>query len=614
MAKKPQPVKKDEMRLSFFEEKDIDEANNFINDIFDIISENIEIRKKLIDVEVHGQYNTMNYGQLLVGLIVSKVYFVFDRQLTVNDIPVFSKNDNVPIMVKKFFDKLIRTYDGNDFINLKSEIAKSLELMSTLMYEFNVSKGNTLNLYDLFKIMHEDKEVRDIINFNINENHQFAVMEESVVEQCNKLIKKFYEHGENCYIDIIRSISVRQFQQVFVNISLKPDLYGKIYPTPINTSFVRGMRNSKDFFINAMGARKSLITNNTFVRSAGYLSRKLSLLVLNQKLSDIEDCHSPYPVYMDIDSKSILERFNGRNHIVGKGTYELIDKEDLSLVGTRLKIRSPITCTLPGSDICRVCYGNLSKINNLHIGLSGVLILTEQIIQSLLSSKHLLQVNAAKIDLPKELSHFFKIDKDSLLAKEDLTITFETPLENEDTGQFYIDTFTVFTKGGEEKVISLDALELLVEPIEPQLNLNNNDETVVVLEDMEVFRLNIENTELSTPLKNLLKKLESEEKLNEVGSITFLLLDLLKLLDKANISSAAVNIELILREMLRDSDNIQERPLKFGSNDNYKFLRLQNALLHNKSAAITLAFERIKYVIENNIFRKNAESILDTLY
>jgi hypothetical protein len=110
--------------------------------------------------------------------------------------------------------------------------------------------------------MRNDKEIYKLVNFNTDEKLQYAEMEDQIKLKTNELIQRIYDYPEsNCYKDIISSVSIRQFQQVFVNIGLKPDLYGKIYPKPINTSFFRGMRNEEDFYINALGARKSLIIN-----------------------------------------------------------------------------------------------------------------------------------------------------------------------------------------------------------------------------------------------------------------------------------------------------------------------------------------------------------------
>jgi hypothetical protein len=607
-------TKVSEVDFTCIREKDYETINSLTEEIFNIILDDVEVRKEKLLCSIDEEnFVELSFGQLLIALIAIKALILVERDLTTKDFLIIKEQEDAPKKLKAYFDKVIKEYDGEHNYEVKEMIADCLEQLATYMYKFNEVKGNTINLFDMFKMAREDPELHAILNFKINEKLQFHDMEESVKQQCNLLVKKIMDHGNNCYADTLKSVSIRQFQQVFVNISLKPDLYGNIYPKPINTSFLRGMRDDTDYFINAMGARKALIINSSMVRNAGYLSRKLSLLVLNQTLSETYDCKTPYPIHFDVDDKKILGRLDNRYYEGEGGKIKLIRAEDEHLIGMRVKLRSPITCTLPGNEICKVCYGALHKINNLSIGLAGVLILTEQITQSLLSSKHLLQINASRVEISGDLTYFFELDKDILCARDDYTITFESPLENEDTGQFYIDQFTVH-HDGKEFPINLEGIELLVDPIINNLAMTNTDETVNVLADQEVFKINIENTELSTPLKKLLKKLESDEKLNEVQSISYLLLDLLTLLEKSNISSASVNIELILREMLRDINDIQRRPLNFYDSDNYRFVKLQSALLHNPSAAVTLAFERIKFVIENNLFQKDSDSIIDSLY
>lgn len=263
-----------------------------------------------------------------------------------------------------------------------------------------------------------------------------------------------------------------------------------------------------------------------------------------------------------------------------------------------------------GDYICKTCYGNLYKKNKLHASLVGGLHLTNQFIQSLLSTKHLLQVNASKVTIPKILSKYFEPYKDILISKEDLTIRIDSILEDEETNRNYIESFTVIVEDDEIE-ITLDDMELLVDPIQDLID--SGEELLVIPADSEVFRLNIENTELSTPLKKLLKLLENEDKLNEFDDISSIISELLLLLEKSNLKSNALSLELILRELLRDNNDIQRRPLNF-EKENYTLLRLTNALIHNPSLIISLAFEKIKYVIENNIFDKASESVLDVLF
>jgi hypothetical protein len=388
---------------------------------------------------------------------------------------------------------------------------------------------------------------------------------------------------------------------------------------------VRGLRDEVDYFLTCIGARKALITNATYVRSSGYLARMLCLLVMNLKLFSNEDksrtdCGSPHLISVNVDSQQTLNRLHGNYYTIGHSGELLVATRDSSeLIGKVIHKRSPITCLAPGNEICETCYGELHKTNPFHPALSGVLVLTEQIIQMLLSTKHLLQVNTEQIALPKSMLQLFYIDKESLIAREPMEIVIDNAVEDEDCSdedyRFCITSFHVIT-GKERKVTtySLDDRELFLGPVLDQIDLTalraQNDVTVKIGKEQEVCRINVENTELSTPLKRLIALIDNEKTLNEY-STSLLLAEMYGLLNKSTIAIGSTTVEIILRELMRDPDDLLSRPKDF---TNYRMLKLKNALVHSSSTAITLAFERLKYVLETNLFDKTGDSVIDGLY
>ena len=583
--------------------------------IIEKVFSDISLRNYELELTLNKETATVTYGQLMLALIMMPLNFLSSKDIELSDLFLPELSSNPVKLFNVFINNFIQNNLELNKDTLQETITSILELNAKLMYKVNEVKGNTVNLYELFTMMDKDKELSDIIKFEIDESLQYHDMEASISEQFAKLVTKLADHGNNCYINLLRSVSPKQFQQVMINIGLKPDLYGNIYPIPINTSFIRGLRNERDYFINAMGARKALVVNASSVRHAGYLTRKLTLLIINQRVSEIVDCKTEDYLPIDIDNQKSLDKFDKRFYY-SKATKQLsvINKHtDTKLIGKKILLRSPTTCSLPGNDICQVCFGNLFKLNDMHPSLTGGLFLTNQIIQNLLSSKHLLMVNASKINLPSNVMQYFELHKDILINNQELLIKIDEILTDEDTNKLYIEKFSLI-QNGEEIEISLDDNELLLDPLENLLGVIKPEVVYSIPLDSEVFRLNIENTELTTPLKKLLKLIENEEKLNEFPSISMLILELTNLLDKSNLDSNAISLELILRELIRDTSDIQNRPHNFKDPDVITILKLSNALLHNPSLTISLAFERIKYIIENNIFDKHGDSVLDTLF
>lgn len=617
--KNPQKI----LFLDFIQKRNAAELMTFCDNGKALMKANFENRKISfvcsIDAESKEQFR-VEMGPLVIALIAIKSRFLLSRQLTIEDIMITDSQDNVSQMIAKYFTATIieSTEDSLvDIQELKNIIAYSLEEYADLTFEINEAAGNSINIFDMIRLSKKNKKVASLLNFTVNESQDYSDTVASVKQNTRELMHELMNDETSCYRNLISAISVGQFQQVFSNVGYKPEIIGSaIFPHCVNTNLYKGMRNEMDYYVSAMGSRKALITNALQVRRAGYTSRKLSLLVLNQKLDmEVEDCGTTNFVNTHIASADALHRLHGRYFEVqkrGKSVLLLINKTHLDLVGLTVKLRSPITCILPRGHICKSCYGQLHRVNPFHIGIAGVLNLTEQLTQRLLSSKHLLQINPEKIELPEGLDEYFSVDKTSLIAKKSFKVNIQD-IETDESEEQYTNQIIIMEGEKHTKFNFESGKGLFLDLLGVKFIERLDDNIIDAYEDNEIFRINIENSELITPLKDIISLLESETKLNE-HNYHQLLIEFLKLLEKSGIRSSSVTIELIIRELLRDASNIQERPRDFNDLSGTKFLRLTSALVHHPSAAITLAFERISYVVENNLFNKNQSSIIDALY
>ena len=251
----------DKFKLNSVKEKNKELLNEDLDKVYNLLLENIERKNELVTIQLNKENKNVTYGQLLLLLIFTPIHFLNDKEITLSDLFLPEPKSNPVNLVGEYFNKFINDNEDIDSELLQRHIADILETNAKIMYKINEVVGNTISLFELFKMIKEDKELYDIINFNIDESLQYHDMEQSITDKFNRFIEKLHEHGDNCYVNLLKSVSPKQFQQVCINIGLKPDLYGNIYPEPINTSFIRGLRNEKDYFINAMGARKALVVN-----------------------------------------------------------------------------------------------------------------------------------------------------------------------------------------------------------------------------------------------------------------------------------------------------------------------------------------------------------------
>ena len=573
-------------------------------------------RTDMVEVEIGEDSFEMRLNDLFFSLLLMRSRFFDDDYIfSVFDLVVDVTDPSKEM--KLYYDYNIEDLDYPIEIITKL-ISYSLEEITRNAWHINHILGNSVNIYDLIHLSMENEEVNDILNFESNENAQFSEIEKSVEEKCNRLIEILRsDETDTCLKNMLNSVSEKQFQQTFVNISLKPDLHGKIISEPINTSFLRGMRNSVDFFINTTGARKALVVNSTTVRTAGYLSRKLALLLMTTKLTrEVEDCGSTELLEINIENKDIAKQFANRYYktsLKDKKFSYCRNSEVENMVGKTLHFASPITCKLNQENkVCKTCYGRNTKNMIFHIGLAAAIILSNPIIQKLLSSKHLLQVVTGMINLPEGLLDF-EIDKNELVATKDGKLMIQELVQDDLSDNVFATMMAYFNPKAEDEddsfvPINLGDLELTM--TEDALSkLNKIDMELEYKEGDTLFRLDLDNNELSAPLKKVLKIIESGAQMNERSTPAQLVEDLNKLLIESKITKGSLATEMIVRELSRNPHAIDER-----ATEGSEFIRLTSAILHSGSASVALAFEQHHRLLEGPLFDKTEDSMLDYLF
>lgn len=127
-------------------------------------------------------------------------------------------------------------------------------------------------------------------------------------------------------------------------------------------------------------------TNYKQVKTSGYLSRKLVLLVANHVIDpELEDCGTMHGIQTVVQSADHAKRLVGR-YIASEANpdWHQVDEEELmGLIEQPIALRSPATCA-GHEGICHTCYGELARSNaSIHAGIYGVLVISEQITQRL---------------------------------------------------------------------------------------------------------------------------------------------------------------------------------------------------------------------------------------
>lgn len=228
------------------------------------------VRKEKVEVILFNDITQiMSFGRAITTLILSYPYKVFDFEPS--DTVLITEELNKKSLNGKLSSIITELYNDVDITELNNSIAEVLVLLAYISTSITTVTGISTSIKSLFELCEETPEIWELMNWEIPNGLQFNEIEDLVSEKANRFFD-LVKASNNEYGKLVRAnsiINLDQFKQTAVNISLKPDLFGKVISEPINTNFMRGFRNYTDVYINAIGARKALINNFSYVRKSG---------------------------------------------------------------------------------------------------------------------------------------------------------------------------------------------------------------------------------------------------------------------------------------------------------------------------------------------------------
>lgn len=606
--------------LDFLNNRDLEETHTYVKDVlFMNVLGNLNAKEDEVEVSYNGEVIPIKMNALLLALCIIPASYHLDTSFD-----IFTEISNAIDKIKfidDYYSKCIKHCESEEQrLETLKNISLCVAMVARTAWAVNKKKGSTVNIRDIIYLCKEKPEVRDIINFKIDNNLQFSEIMRSI-ESNNDLLMKYLEESDTCFRSLIKTISANQFQEVFTSVGLKPDARGQIIPKPVNTSLYRGLEDPLDYYIMALGARKALIINSCYVANAGYLGRKLVLLMINVHLEHgIDDCGTTELIEYQIRNKQDLDNLANKwislENDINSDFIPLTEEvsEDTEFwIGQTVYGRSPITCKLTHDKKCKKCYGYHEQYTNFHVGCQTGIILSEKFYQKLLSSKHLNYVNVDEITLPENIKDKVIIDKNTLVASSDFTLRM-SELDNVDLeDNVELNTISIKDEGLED-FIDIEFEDITLFPSEDVLTNMNRHYEVDVKEGDVLFSFSVENNEANRSLNKLIKILESKSELSQFRSIEELLDTIVSLLNDAKIGCTYNEIELILDKMIRSVDNLTIRPTSIRNPSSFTLLGIPTAIVNSNSITESLSFERFKDVFDNKILFKESPSIMDVMF
>jgi hypothetical protein len=569
-----------------------------------------------IDEEVHKELGRFSRIEYFMNLIL-----LYPFTETNKEIPfIFSDKDNV----NDFFDNTIKYLVDKGFTRkvIGNLISNVLIELSDLACLINIKKGTTLSLYELKEIVNNNSRIKEIINTSFEAEQDFKQIQKKANALNNEIIAEL-KKTDNSFRELFNGkfINKNQFKQMFVNIGPKSDLSGQIIPELPNCNFLTGMRNIRDYFTMAVTARKILIISHKNVRMSGYLTRKLSLLACDENIdTSIKNCNTKNYVEISIDNIEMIKRLEGRYYKLNPKDSKLsLINEDSDILNKVIYLRSPITCK--SKNICPICYGKLASVNaEYNVGILSVLELTSQLTQLLLSAKHILETDAPEYDFPEEFLNIFNVERNNIIVQDDCknTIIFELE-EDEETGEKFFERIIITNNRKSEKSFELPVPLYLTEDLSEDIKkyrMKDNEYKINLTKFNEenLFHIKIENKEITESLKQIQNLIEKKEHLG-INNYSKMLEKFLELCIDNSINISSIDLEIIIRCLVRDINNLCERPDFNIRNPEYTILNVSEAILKSSSVAKSLSFQKINQQLNDvSTYKKDGYSLIEKLF
>ena len=542
--------------------------------------------------------------------------------------------------------EILRDYAIKNTI-LNRSVSEVLYNLRRISIDFSLIMNLSISSEVFLKIFKENARMREIMQTTFPLNMQPADIEHELNDLMNEEISIFKSIKDNPVGVILRAgtgIKHKQLSEFTVNMGLKPDLSGVTIPLPINSNtMIRGLDKPSSFYIDALGARKSLITNKKVMGKAGYFGKIVLELARTLSLSKtVSDCGTKHLVDIHIASAKMLRKYNGRYYKVdGDPELHLLNsKKDTHLIGQTVHFRSPVTCAC-GDTVCHKCFGTTSLLNlDIMDGVSGFEVeeTTKVVNQMILSTKHLLTTISEKIRFNQDFYRFFSIyagEVNPILTNsevEDLDnyaiwvnpVDLQKSEELDDdssfntfiNGKFYV--YNMATKEYIEIYSENDREMFLTEEC---LDLMKKGRGFVKFRDMDenttLFELVIMNNELTKPLYELMDLLNTSKK-GVTRTYHEMCQKFTELLLEAGIDAMAISGEVIINRLIRKDPDVDfERPdFEADILEPYQIYTVLKALTNNKSALIGLASQDIKKQLlsDDLVTKKTGTSYIDPFF
>jgi hypothetical protein len=617
--------------------RDYDEYRKTKDDLKEAVLSSYGGRSDKAKIVIGSEVVDSTLGRVLVNLLIMKPFVGKGLRLTSEDL--FSYESVTEGNLDAYFNRVISRFKGEavmDFDDLRAVVGETINEMSDLSGELNVLAGNSVSFHDFVRLSVEDQKAKDFFNQKIDRRMQFDQIEDKF-NKLGKDIEKYFKSRKDTelypFVISDTGINRKQLTQAIGFIGLKPDIDGSIIPVAISDNYLVGLKSLESYFINAKGTRKALITNSRMVRRSGYLTRKLSLSMIDRYHdNNLADCNTKHFVAFKVSDEKKIGQIEGRHYYElsesGEKVSELktVGSDGDSLVGKTIGLRSPVTCA--GKHVCKTCYGSeMSEINkDLNTGLVAVMYLTNPLTQKLLSAKHLLTTNTERVDWGNKFLDYMSVNMNSIyFADPEVSVSFNSGdfLTDEEEELPYIKKMEIYSGG--KKVADYEAPADIKFFVDTKALKDRDAEYSVETgryfvsgknfgEEDSVFTFIAKNNELTKSLEQIVDLIETVDHLGVKDDYNLMVNKFSDLIIENGLYISSVHAEMIVSNLIREEETGKRLDFSKKNLDKHKIIRVSNSVM-DAPLSVSLAFERLdEQLVDLDTYEKDGVSLMDHLY
>ena len=520
---------------------------------------------------------------------------------------------------------------------LNEIFSETIYRLGQISLDFNEILSVSISIQTFMDIEEQSEEFASLIRTEI------PVLQPKEIEtylnrKTKKLVKIFKETKNDLRPIIVSNAGIRDKQlcELLIAGGLKPDMVGNTIPIPIDSNFLtRGLDSVKNFYIDKQAGRKAVVVNKTMMGEAGHFASKIMKITKDTRLDfKTFDCKTRYPVRYYVKTKDHLKIINRSFYKLDENdTWKVIDsKKDIDLIGKSILLRVPTTCGCGNNHVCLMCYGEMYKVNDDPVfghGSYSSAISANKYQQDTLSTKHLQTTNSVPIEFDEIFYDVFTLDSGIISVNPEniedverwkIIIETDNKMLDFDQGDFnsYTDVILLYDKktDTEYQLREKSGNDIyLYQDIVNDFNDRIEIEVSELEEELPIGVIIVENNELTKPLKNMQKLLDTKDHLG-CNTISDLVNKAADLIIEADMNVLLVHICMTLKNLIRLENNIYEYP-KFSSlkKQNYTILRITEALVNNPSLTTGLASQNLRSQLSNPItYQKTAKASSDVFF